>query len=51
MASAPNPEPDYGPIDNPEPSSPPSELPPLPGDIDQPAPISEPGPTAPGFVG
>ena len=43
MASVPDPEPDYGPVETPEPTAPPTELPPMPGDIDQPAPVSEPG--------
>ena len=43
MASVPNPEPDYGPVDNPQPTAPPSELPPMPGDVDVPAAVREPG--------
>ena len=43
MASIPNPEPDYGPVDSPQPTVPPSELPPMPGDIDMPEPMGEPG--------
>jgi hypothetical protein len=43
MATNPNPEPDTGPVEQPEPTVPPSELPPLPGDVDQPAPFDEPG--------
>jgi hypothetical protein len=41
---SPDPEPDTGPIESPEPTHPPSELPPMPADIDQPAPMGEPGP-------
>jgi len=43
MATVPNPEPDYGPVDSPQPTSPPSEMPPMPGDIDMPEPMGEPG--------
>lgn len=42
MASIPNPEPDYGPIDSPQPEQTPTELPPMPGDVDQPTAIEEP---------
>ncbi len=42
MASIPSPEPDYGPVDDPQPTSPPAEMPPMPGDLDNPAPIDEP---------
>ncbi len=38
MATVPNPEPDYGPVDSPMPTTPPSEMPPMPGDIDVPEP-------------
>ncbi len=38
MATVPNPEPDYGPVDSPQPTIPPSELPPMPGDVDVPEP-------------
>lgn len=38
MATVPNPEPDYGPVDSPQPTTPPSELPPMPGDVDVPEP-------------
>jgi len=45
MATIPSPEPtpDTGPMETPQPTSPPSEMPPMPADIDQPAPIGEPG--------
>lgn len=43
MASIPNPEPDYGPVDSPQPIGPPSELPPMPDDVDMPEPMSAPG--------
>jgi hypothetical protein len=43
MATVPNPEPDYGPVDSPEPGVPPSELPQTPDDFDQPAPMQESG--------
>jgi hypothetical protein len=33
----PDPEPDYGPIETPQPERPPNELPPMPGDVDRPA--------------
>ena len=41
MATVPQPDPmpDTGPIEQPQPTFPPSELPPLPDDIDQPAPM------------
>ena len=48
MASIPSPTPDYGPIDTPQPTEMPTELPPMPGDVDQPAPIGEPMPEGPG---
>jgi hypothetical protein len=39
MATVPNPEPDYGPVDSPpQPTTPPSEMPPMPDDVDVPAP-------------
>jgi hypothetical protein len=43
VATIPNPEPDYGPVDSPQPTVPPSELPPMPDDVDMPEPVSEPG--------
>lgn len=39
----PDPQPDTGPIETPQPTIPPAELPPMPGDLDQPVPIAEPG--------
>ena len=36
---SPDPQPDTGPIEQPQPIVPPVELPPMPGDIDQPAPM------------
>jgi hypothetical protein len=42
MATVPNPEPDYGPVDSPPlPTVPPSEVPPMPDDVDVPAPGAE----------
>ena len=43
MATVPTPEPDYGPVDSPQPTAPPSEMPPMPGDVDSPAPVDAPG--------
>lgn len=37
-----NPEPDTGPTENPQPAIPPAEMPPMPGDVDRPAPVDEP---------
>jgi hypothetical protein len=50
MASIPpeEPMPDTGPIEGPEPTPMPVELPPMPGDIDQPAAVEEPAEEAPG---
>ncbi len=48
MASVPSPIPDYGPVDSPQPSQAPTELPPMPDDFDQPAPMNEPTPDGPG---
>jgi hypothetical protein len=50
MASIPpeEPMPDTGPIEGPEPTPMPVELPPMPGDIDQPAAVEEPAENAPG---
>ena len=44
---APEPEPDTGPIESPQPSVPPTELPPTPDDFDQPVAIEEPGSAEP----
>jgi|GEM_PF-2517988 len=38
MATVPIPEPDYGPVESPQPTVPPRELPPMPGDVDVPEP-------------
>ena len=38
MATIPTPQPDYGPVDSPEPTVAPTEMPTMPGDIDQPDP-------------
>ena len=48
MATVPSPSPDY---DSPEPSSMPTELPPMPGDTDMPVPIDEPMPEGPAVQG
>ena len=48
MATVPTPEPDYGPVDSPVPESAPTELPPMPDDVDMPAAVDEPISVPPG---
>ncbi len=39
--------PDYTPASDPQPIAPPTEMPPMPGDIDQPVPMGDPEPEMP----